>query len=91
MITAMIASRTGMISCQAMMAMTKTKRKAKGRSMKAVTEAEVMKSRTDSKERRFDENAPTAAGRDSMRTPSTLSMIRAESCMSIRALARSMK
>ena len=71
--------------------MTRTNRKANGRSMRAVTEAEVMKSRTDSKERRLAEKAPTAAGRASMRTPRTRSMILAESCMSIRALARSMK
>ena len=91
MTTTTIASSTGMISGHAISAMTKTNSSANGRSMKAVTVAEVMKSRTTSKERKFDENEPTAAGRASMRSPSTRSMICAESCRSMRAPARSMK
>ncbi len=72
-------------------AVTTRKISANGRSISAVTVAEVMKSRTVSNERRLAANEPTDAGRSSMRMPSTRSMITAESCRSMRALARSMK
>ena len=50
----------------------------KGRSMSAVIENEVMKSRTDSNCCRFLEKAPTDLGRTSRRRPSTFSSRAAE-------------
>ena len=46
----MIASSTGNTNCHAMRPMTRTKISANGKSIKAVTDAEVIKSRTDSNE-----------------------------------------
>ncbi len=70
---------------------TRKKISAKGRSMKATTVAEPMKSRTDSKARRLEAKEPAEAGRCSMRMPSTRSMMKADSLTSARLLARSTK
>ena len=64
---------------------------AKGRSIRVVTVAEAMKSRTVSNERKLAAKAPTEAGRCAMRMPSTRSMIMADSFRSMRELARSTK
>ncbi len=78
-------------SGQEIQRITSRKSRVKGRSIRAVTVAEAMKSRTVSKERRFAAKEPTEAGRLASRMPSTRSMIRAESLRSMRELARSTK
>ncbi len=70
-------------------AITSRKSSTKGRSIRVVTVAEAMKSRTPSKARRLAAKEPTEAGRASMRRPSTRSMMRAESCTSMRLPALS--
>jgi len=74
---------------QAIQVMTTKNMRANGRSMKATTVAEPMKSRTDSKARRLEAKEPADTGLCSMRVPSTRSMMYAESLTSARLLARS--
>jgi len=65
----------GRISGQAIQPMTSRKISANGKSMKAVTVAEVMKSRIVSNDRRLAANEPADSGRFSSRRPSTRSMM----------------
>ena len=76
---------------QAIQPITSRKSRANGKSMKAVTVAELMKSRTDSKARRLEANEPADSGRTSMRRSSTFSMMVADKRTSARAPARSTK
>ncbi len=82
---------TGITICQAIQAITAKKISANGISISVVIVAEVMKSRTVSKERRLEAKEPTELGRCSRRVPSTFSMIREDNLMSTRWLAQSRK
>ncbi|MPN16092.1 hypothetical protein SDC9_163430 [bioreactor metagenome] len=86
-----IPSTKGSTRGQAIQPITIMNNTAKGRSMNAVTVAELMKSRTDSKARRLAASDPADAGLCSMRMPSTRSMMKADSRTSARLLARSTK
>ena len=63
------------MSGQEIQPITTRKMSANGRSMKAVTVAEVMKSRMVSNERRLAAKDPADTGRFSRRRPSTRSMM----------------
>ena len=82
---------TGITIGKAIQAITATNIKPNGMSINVVIVAEVMKSRTVSKERKFDANEPTEFGLCSSRIPNTCSIMRAVSFMSTRVLAQSRK
>ena len=75
---------TGITIGQAIQAITPIKISAKGISINAVIVAEVIKSRTVSKDLKLDENDPTELGRCSNRVPNTCSIMRPESLISTR-------
>src|SRR5690554_7805487 len=84
-----MATKGGIIIYGEIQPNTTTNKNIKGRSTKVVRLAEAIKSRTDSKERKFDAKAPTEAGRPSIFMPKTCSIICADKRTSILLLALS--
>jgi hypothetical protein len=72
-------------------AIARTNRIANGRSTSVVMVAEVTNSRNDSNSWTLFANAPTDAGRPAIRIPTTVAKIFADSVMSARLPATSMK